>query len=54
MGTYTISSRFNTLEDSNTQFTKMIFSQPRSIMTQIQIKVKMAHKGALKDMQVKI
>ena len=54
MSFYTISSRFNLLEDSNTQFTRMIFSQPSSIMIQIQIKNRMTHKGALKDMQVKI
>ena len=40
MSFYTISSRFNTLEGSNTQFTRMIFSQPSSIMAQIQIKAR--------------
>ena len=54
IGFYTISSRFNSLEGPNTQFTRMIFFQPSSIMAQIQIKVRMTHKGALKDMQVKI
>ena len=54
MRSYTISSRFNSLESSNTQFARMIFSQPSSIMAQVQIKDKMTHKGALKDMQVKI
>ena len=54
MSSYTISSRFNSLEGSNTQFTRMIFSQPNSIMAQIQIKARMTHKGSLKDMQVKI
>ena len=54
MGSYTIYSRFNLLEGSNTQFTRMIFFQPSSIMAQIQIKVRMTHKGALKDMQVRI
>ena len=51
MGSYTISSRFNSLEDFNTQFTKMKFSQPSSIIAQIQIKLRMNHKGALKDMK---
>ena len=54
MGSYTISSRFNSLEGSNTQFTRMFFYQPSSIMAQIQVKARMTHKGALKDMQVKI
>ena len=54
IGSYTITSRFNTLEGSNTQFTRMIFFQPSSIMAQIQIKARMTHKVALKDMQVKI
>ena len=54
MGSYKISSRFNSVEDSNTQFTRMIFSQLSSIMAQIQIKARMTHKGVLKDMQVKI
>ena len=54
IGSYTISSRFNSLEGSNTQFTRTIFSQPSSIMAQIQIKARMTHKVALKDMQVKI
>ena len=47
-GSYTISSRFNSLEGFNTQFTRMIFSQPISIMAQIQLKARMTHKGALK------
>ena len=54
MGSYTISLRFNSLEGSNTQFTRMIFSQLISIMAQIQVKARMTHKSALKDMQVKI
>ena len=54
MGSYTISSRFNSLEGSNTQFSRIISSQPSSIMAQIQIKARMTHKGALKNMQVKI
>ena len=54
MGSYKISSRFNSVEDSNTQFTRIIFSQPSSIMAQIQIKARITYKGVLKDMQVKI
>ena len=50
IGFYTISSRFNSLEGFNTQFARMISSQPSSIMAQIQIKAMMNHKGALKDM----
>ena len=45
MGSYTISSRFNSLDGSNTQFTRMIFSQPSLIMAQIQIKARVTHKG---------
>ena len=52
MGSYTISSRFNSLEGFNTQFTRMNFSQPSSIIGQIQIKARMNHKGALKDVQM--
>ena len=50
---YTISLRFNSLEDFNTQFYKNEF-QPSSIIAQIQIKARINHKVALKDMQVKI
>ena len=52
MGSYTISSRFNSLEGFNTQFIRMNFSQSSSIIAQIQIKARMNHKGALKDMQM--
>ena len=48
MGSYTIFPRFNSLEGSNTQFSRMISSQPSSIMTQIQIKARMTHMGCTK------
>ena len=52
MGSYTISSRFNSLEGFNTQFLQEWIPQPSLMIAQIQIKARMKHKGALKDMQV--
>ena len=40
MGSYTISSRFNLLEGFNTQLLRVNFSQPSSIIDQIQIKAR--------------
>ena len=54
MGSYTISSRFNSLEGFNTQFLQKWISQPNLRIAQIQDKVRMTHKSALKDMQVVI
>ena len=54
MGSYTISSRFKLLKGFNTQFLQEWIPQPRSKIGQIQNKVRMTHKGALKDMQVEI
>ena len=52
MGFYTISSRFSSLEGFNTQFLQEWIPQPSSMIVQIQIKSRMKHKGALKEMQV--
>ena len=55
MDSYTIaSSRFNSLKGFNTQFLQELIPQPSSMIAQIQIKARMTHKGALKDMQVNI
>ena len=54
MGSYTISSKFNSLEGFNTQFLQEWIPQPSLMIAQIQIKARMTHKGALKDMQMKI
>ena len=48
MGSYTISSSFNSLEGFNTQSTIINLSTK----AQIQLKARMNHKGALKDMQM--
>ena len=54
MGSYTNSSRFKPLESFNTQLLQEWIPQPSSMINQIQIKTRMTHKGALKDMQVMI
>ena len=48
MDSYTISSRFNSLEGFNTQFLQEWIPQPSSMIIQIQIKARMTHKGALR------
>ena len=54
MGSYTISSKFKSLEGFNTQFLLEWIPQPNLKIVQIQDKGRMTHKSALKDMQVMI
>ena len=54
MGAYTISSRFKPLESVNTQDLQERKPQPSSKIAQLQIKARMTHKGALKDIQVRV
>ena len=54
MGSYTISSRFKPLKGFNTQVLQKRIPQPSSKIAQIQIKARMTHKDALKDMQMGI